>query len=189
MTLDALAKEIASEARKEAKAITDAAKAEAKDILNKAKEEAKTNRDGVVAKAERECAQNRTETVASARQANQKQMLIARREELDATRKDVGEMVGSARMKGRSDLLKALVKEAKGEADSSMVLRPVTLDRSALQKMGGNFDIGDDVDGLGGFVLESADGSVVLDYRFDGRLDEAWVAALPAVNAALFGDE
>ena len=189
MTLDALAKEIASEARKEAKAITDAAKAEAKETLSEAKAEAQTNRDEVVAKAERECAQNRTETVASARQANQKQMLIARREELDATRKDVGEMVGSARMKGRSDLLKALVKEAKGEADSSMVLRPVTLDRSALQKMGGNFDIGDDVDGLGGFVLESADGSVVLDYRFDGRLDEAWATALPAVNAALFGDE
>ena len=105
MTLDALAKEIASEARKEAKAITDAAKAEAKETLSEAKAEAQTNRDGVVAKAERECAQNRTETVASARQANQKQMLIARREELDATRKDVGEMVGSARMKGRSDLL------------------------------------------------------------------------------------
>jgi vacuolar-type H+-ATPase subunit E/Vma4 len=45
------------------------------------------------------------------------------------------------------------------------------------------------VSGIGGFVLESADGSIVLDYRFDGRLDEAWVAALPAVNTVLFGDE
>jgi vacuolar-type H+-ATPase subunit E/Vma4 len=101
----------------------------------------------------------------------------------------VCEQVGSARLKGRADLLKALVKEAKGEADADMVLRPAAIDRSALQKIGSNFDIGDDVSGIGGFVLESADGSIVLDYRFDGRLDEAWVAALPAVNTVLFGDE
>ena len=189
MTLDALAKEIAAEARKEAKAITDAAKAEAKVTLSAAKAEAEENRDDVIARAERDCSQMRTETVASARQANQKQMLIARREVLDATRQDVGETVGSARMRGRADLLKMLVKEAKGEGDTDMVLRPVALDRSALQKIGAKFDIGDDVDGLGGFVLESADGSVVLDFRFDGRLDESWVASLPAVNAALFGDE
>ena len=75
------------------------------------------------------------------------------------------------------------------QADPDMVLRPVALDRAALQKIGGNFDIGDDVSGIGGFVLESADRSIVLDYRFDGRLDEAWVAALPTVNTALFGDE
>ena len=189
MTLDALAKEIAAAARKEAKALTDAAKAEGKQTLSEAKAEAQANRDEVVAKAERDCAQNRTEAVASARQANQKQILIARREELDATRESVREQIGSARLKGRADLLKALVNEAKGEADSDMVLRPVALDRSALQKIGGQFDIGDDVSGIGGFVLESADGSVVLDYRFDGRLDEAWVAALPAVSTALFGDE
>ena len=189
MTLDALAKEIAAAARKEAKALTDAAKAEAKETLSEAKEEAQAMRDQVMQKAERDCAQNRTETVASARQFNQKRMLIARREELDATRESVCEQGGSARLKGRADLLKALVKEAKGEADADMVLRPAAIDRSALQKIGSNFDIGDDVSGIGGFVLESADGSIVLDYRFDGRLDEAWVAALPAVNMVLFGDE
>ena len=189
MTLDALAKEIAAAARKEAKALTDAAKAEAKETLSEAKEEAQAMRDQAMQKAERDCAQNRTETVASARQFNQKRMLIARREELDATRESVCEQVGSARLKGRADLLKALVKEAKGEADADMVLRPAALDRSALQKIAGNFAIGDDVSGIGGFVLESADGSIVLDYRFDGRLDEAWVAALPTVNTALFGDE
>ena len=189
MTLDALAKEIAAAAREEAKALTDAAKAEARDILSEAKQEAQAMHDQVMEKAERDCAQSRTETVASARQFNQKRLLIARREELDATRGSVREQVGGARLKGRADLLKALVNEAKGEADPDMVLRPVALDRSALQKIGGNFDIGDDVDGIGGFVLESADRSIVLDYRFDGRLDEAWVAALPTVNTALFGDE
>ena len=45
-----------------------------------------------------------------------------------------------------------------------------------------------DIDGLGGFVLESKDGSVVLDYRFDSLLEDAWKANLGPVNKALFGE-
>jgi vacuolar-type H+-ATPase subunit E/Vma4 len=48
--------------------------------------------------------------------------------------------------------------------------------------------LGDDIEGLGGFVLESKDGSMVLDYRFDSRLEDAWKASLGAVNIALFGE-
>jgi vacuolar-type H+-ATPase subunit E/Vma4 len=48
--------------------------------------------------------------------------------------------------------------------------------------------MGDDIDGLGGFVLESKDGSMVLDYRFDSRLEAAWRASLGTVNASLFGE-
>jgi vacuolar-type H+-ATPase subunit E/Vma4 len=67
-----------------------------------------------------------------------------------------------------------------------MLLRPVSTDRKALEK--GNFSLGDDVEGLGGFVLESKDGSIVLDYRFDSRLEEAWNANLGTVNKTLFGN-
>ena len=186
MTLDALANDIAIAAKKEAKALVSAAKKEAKRILAEAKQEAQSARDQMISKAERECAQIKTETVASARQANQKSMLIARRVELDGTKESVRETVGSARMKGRATLLKSLFEEAKSTADADMVLRPVSLDRVALERVGSNFVFGDDVDGLGGFVLESQDGSVVLDYRFDGRLEASWIAALPAVTTVLF---
>ena len=186
MTLDALANDLATAAKKEAKALVSAAKKEAKRILAEAKQEAQSERDQMISKAERECAQIKTETVASARQANQKSMLIARRVELDGTKESVRETVGSARMKGRATLLKSLFEEAKSTADADMVLRPVSLDRVALERVGSNFVFGDDVDGLGGFVLESQDGSVVLDYRFDGRLEASWIAALPAVTTVLF---
>ena len=43
------------------------------------------------------------------------------------------------------------------------------------------------VEGLGGFTLESSDGSVLLDYRFDGRLDAAWKKSLSEINTILFG--
>ena len=58
------------------------------------------------------------------------------------------------------------------------------MDRKELEK--GNFSIGEDIDGIGGFVLESKDGSIVHDYRFDSRLQKAWQENLGLVNKALF---
>jgi vacuolar-type H+-ATPase subunit E/Vma4 len=136
--------------------------------------------------------------IASARQANQKSILIARREELDVTKVSVREMVKSTNLKGRSALLKSLVAEAKDDAKTEltrgkkgkkkMILRPVRVDRSVLKKSGDDFVVSDDIDGLGGFVLETPDGSVVLDYRFDALLENSWTRALPAVTSTLFGE-
>jgi len=66
------------------------------------------------------------------------------------------------------------------------VMRPVSTDRRALSKSG--FTMGDDIEGLGGFVLESKDGTTVLDYRFDFRLEQAWKNSLGQVNSILFGE-
>jgi vacuolar-type H+-ATPase subunit E/Vma4 len=196
MTLDALAIEIDKAADEEAKAITDAAKAKAEDIVAEAERKLKSLRSDILSKTEKECSQIKTEMIASARQANQKSILIARRKELDATKVSVREMVRSADLKGRSALLKSLVAEAKGDAkterargkkgNTKMTLRPVRVDRSALKKSGDVFEISDDIDGLGGFVLETPDGSVVLDYRFDALLENSWTRALPAVTSTLF---
>jgi len=185
MTLDALAAEIASQAKAEAKSIIEAAKAEAKRIEGDAKAEAATAASEAEMRASRDSEQLSVEVVASARQANQKKALIARREELDLTWGSVREQVASPDFEGRSEIIASLLKEAEG-ADSDMVLRPVSTDRKALSSS--NFQMGDDIDGLGGFVLESKDGSMVLDYRFDSRLEDAWRASLGAVNAALFGE-
>ncbi len=198
MTLDALAIEIDKAADEEAKAITDAAKAKAEDIVAEAERKLKSLRSDIISKAERECSQIKTEMVASARQANQKSILIARREELDVTKVSVREMVKSTNLKGRSALLKSLVAEAKDDAKTEltrgkkgkkkMILRPVRVDRSVLKKSGDDFVVSDDIDGLGGFVLETPDGSVVLDYRFDALLENSWTRALPAVTSTLFGE-
>ena len=56
-------------------------------------------------KAKRESRQISVEVVASARQANQKRALIARREELEATWESAKEEVGSPKMEGRKKTL------------------------------------------------------------------------------------
>jgi vacuolar-type H+-ATPase subunit E/Vma4 len=81
-----------------------------------------------------------------------------------------------------------LLKQAKAESADDMVLRPAAVDRKALTKESSGYKIGDDIDGFGGFVLESSDGSVIMDYRFEGRLREAWSASLGEVSGILFGE-
>ena len=185
MSLDALAAEIASQAEAEAKAIVEAAQAEAKRIEEEARNEVSEVSSISSDKAERESAQLSVEVVASARQANQKRALIAQRKELDATWESVKEEVRSPKMKGRKGILDSLVKEA-SSSKSGMIMRPVTSDRATLSKSG--FTMGEDIEGLGGFVLESKDGSTVLDYRFDFRLEAAWKDNLGEVNKILFGE-
>ena len=185
MTLDALANEIAAQAKAEAESIIAAAKQQAEEIEDEAKAVASSFSSDMKARAERESAQLSVEVVASAKQANQKHLLIARREELDETWNSIRVSVASPDLKGRSDVLSALLADA-SKSGEGMLLRPVSTDRKALEK--GNFSLGDDVEGLGGFVLESKDGSIVLDYRFDSRLEEAWNANLGTVNKTLFGN-
>ncbi|MDP6888428.1 MAG: hypothetical protein QF454_00155 [Candidatus Thalassarchaeaceae archaeon] len=187
MSLDALADEIAAQAKAEAKALTDEAKKAAKSVKKEAEAEVAEIRDSLISRAERESTQLSTELVASSRQNNQKRELIAKATELDATWDAVKAEVGSAKLAGRAALIKALVAEAK-DAGAGMKMRPVSIDRKALEKEAKGFDFGDDVDGLGGFTLESKDGSIVLDYRFDNRLEGAWKSSLGSVNTALFGN-
>jgi len=185
MTLEALAEQIAAAAKAKGEAITEAAREQAKEIALESAAINAAAREGIVARAKRESDQLSVEVVASARQGNQKRELIARREVLEATWQDVQEKVGLADLAGRNDILKSLLNEAKS-VGGDMILHPVNTDRKALTGKG--FDLGDDVDGLGGFILESTDGSILLDYRFDGRLQEVWEANLGAVNELMFGN-
>jgi len=194
MSLDKLASEIESMAKAEAKIVSKEAKAEAKRIGDEAKDSVAEYRDAAITQAEKMSDRIAVESIAAARQRNQKRLLVARRAELDATWSEVMSQVGEADLKGREDILLSLIKTADVESVDDMVLRPVAVDREALTDLSENsglsndFQMGGDIDGLGGFVLESQDGSVLMDYRFEGRLRDAWEASLGEVNNKLFGE-
>ena len=183
MSLETLAAEITKQAQEEAGAILDEAKAEAKRIEEEASSYATQTSSIATSKAERESEQISIELVASARQANQKRALIARREELELTWEAAKEEVSSPKLAGRKKILDTLVKEA-SETKADVVMRPVKADRAVLSKSG--FKMGEDIEGLGGFVLESKDGSTMLDFRFDMMLEEAWKNTLGEINEILF---
>ena len=194
MSLDKLASEIESMAKAEAKVVSKEANAEAKRIGDEAKDSVAEYRDAAITQAEKMSDRIAVESIAAARQRNQKRLLVARRAELDATWSEVMSQVGEADLKGREDILLSLIKMADVESVDDMVLRPVAVDRETLTDLSENsglsndFQMGGDIDGLGGFVLESQDGSVLMDYRFEGRLRDAWEASLGEVNNKLFGE-
>ena len=194
MSLDKLASEIESMAKAEAKVVLKEAKAEAKRIGDEAKDSVAEYRDAAITQAEKMSDRIAVESIAAARQRNQKRLLVARRAELDATWSEVMSQVGEADLKGREDILLSLIKMADVESVDDMVLRPVAVDRETLTDLSENsglsndFQMGGDIDGLGGFVLERPDGSVLMDYRFEGRLRDAWEASLGEINNKLFGE-
>jgi len=194
MSLDKLASEIESMAKAEAKVVLKEAKAEAKRIGDEAKDSVAEYRDAAITQAEKMSDRIAVESIAAARQRNQKRLLVARRAELDATWSEVMSQVGKADLKGRVDILESLIEMATAESGDDMILRPVAVDREILTDFSEtfgeyhDFQIGGDIDGLGGFVLESPDGSVLMDYRFEGRLRDAWEASLGEINNKLFGE-
>lgn len=187
MTLEKLAKDISASADAEAKSTIKAAKAEAKTILKEAEERADSIRTDAAGKAEKEASQISREMVASARQANQKEILVARRSELDATLSAARQQLGDASLSGRASLLKKLLKQAGELGSGKMVLRPTAIDKAALDKAASGYAMGDEIAGLGGFVIESEDGSVSWDMRFDTLLENSWADNKAAINEALFG--
>ncbi|MBJ99599.1 MAG: hypothetical protein CMB48_01125 [Euryarchaeota archaeon] len=186
MSLEKLAEKINSAAKAEADEIINSANGQASEIINSAKNEAKEMEDNATEKVKKEISQLAVEVVASAKQTNQKRLLIAKREELDSTWKSVKELVGSGKLSGRKALLESIVKEADNSTNKGMILKPVVIDRGVLSKAGSSFKLGDDVEGLGGFILESADGSISLDYRFDSRLEACWNENIQNVSNILF---
>ncbi len=186
MTLETLANDIAASADAEVKALIDEAKAEAKQIIDEANNRASSITEEANSRAEREASQLSREVVASARQANQKAILIAKREAMDATHAAVKEQLADPGFKGRASMLKSLVAKANKVASTEFIIRPVEVDKKALTDLKGKRKLGQTVEGLGGFILEAADGSVSYDMRFDTLLETAWSQSLSEVNKILF---
>ena len=187
MSMKKLAEEVAKDAKAEAEKIIQSAKDEAASIMEEAQSKADSIRASASAKAEKEAKQVSREVVASANQAMQKDILIAKKEALDTTLSSTREILADAGWKKRSSLLKALMAQADEMSDSSYTVHPVDVDKAAVKKLAGDRKVGDSIDGLGGFMLVSKDGSVSFDFRFDSRLDQTWSNNLAGINKTLFG--
>ena len=137
-----LAEEVAKDAKAEAKQIVAQAKEEASSIMAKAQAEADAIRAGASAKAEKEAKQVSREVVASANQAMQKDILIAKKEALDATLANAKGILADAGWKKRSSLLKALMAQADEMSDSSFTVHPVEVDKAAVKKLGWKSAVG-----------------------------------------------
>ena len=186
MTLEQISEDVRKEAEAKASEIEAQAAAESKNIIDAAKKEAQEITAAAEQKAQRDSEQIAREVVASARQLNQKEILIAKRKAMDSTFDAAKTTMGDVKMSGRESLLKSLMAEAKKVGGKGFTIHPATIDKASISKLAGDFEMGSEIDCLGGFVLTSKDGSISFDMKFDTLLDNAWNAQLSTINTILF---
>jgi vacuolar-type H+-ATPase subunit E/Vma4 len=113
----------------------------------------------------------RRELLSAAEFESRRRLLVARRELAEDFRKRVHDAVAALPAAKNTALLTKLGQKAAGELPKGTV-NAKRNDLPALVKAG--FKSGRETSGLGGFQVESADGSVLLDYTYETLLDNAW---------------
>ena len=160
-----------AEADREAKAILGEATKEAEAIAQRRAKETQVRIEAL-----------RREILGASEFEARRKLLAVKRELSEEFRRRVLARLAQLPEERNRKLLEKLASTAKKEIPKGKVhARKKDLD--PLTATG--YDAGDSVSGSGGFIVESASGDVLLDYRFDVLLDEAWKQIL-AENQELF---
>ncbi|HVM45613.1 MAG TPA: V-type ATP synthase subunit E family protein [Candidatus Thermoplasmatota archaeon] len=180
MGLDKVVDNIRREGRGQATQIVEAAKKEADAIIADAKRQAAeiTARRQSEASASADAYLKRE--VASADLEARRLRLAAERELVNAIRSDVEKRLSALPSDKREAHLKLLVARANVPNGRVWVAKQ---DEPLARKLG--FALAGTFEGLGGVVVESADGSTRENLRYETLLDEIWQASLPQVATKL----
>lgn len=151
---------ILRQANAERQRLVDAAEGEADEIRAKAFQDTRAKLDAL----------RREQTSASEFEVRRR-LLTTQRELAEDFRGRVLAALGALNEKDRHKILDALVKKAQKDLPKGHV-HARKEDLAHLVKAG--WDKGHAIDGVGGFQVESPDGTVLLDYRFETLLETAW---------------
>lgn len=113
----------------------------------------------------------RRELLSAAEFESRRRLLVARRELAEDFRKRVQDAIAALSGPKNHALVAKLAEKAAAELPKGTV-HSKRNDQGVLTKAG--FKAGPETTGLGGFQVESADQSIILDYRYETLLDNAW---------------
>ena len=180
MGLEKVVDNIRGEGRSQSTSIVEAAKKEADAILADAKRQAAeiTARRQQEASAAADALLKRE--VASADLEARRLRLAAERELVSAVRTDVEKRLAALPAASREAHIKALVARVNVPNGRIWVSRQ---DEASARKLGMN--VAGTFEGLGGVIVESADGTTRENLRYETLLDEIWQSSLPQVATKL----
>lgn len=171
MGLDAVVDEILAQGKREQEEILRKADAEAEEIRQDAERQAKEARQKRQREAEQRKQALEREILGASEFGARRSYLSVQRELLTDFRGRVLDALSKLPQDRNAAILKTLVANAKEELPEGRV-RARRQDLDFLADQG--FAKGDPVECAGGFVLESPDGDVQLDYRFETLVDDQW---------------
>ncbi len=170
-------KRIKEEAEAEAKRIVDEAQEKAKDILRKARED-----------AEREAEALRRREISSVSLEMKRLMLNKQKEILDEVFEFLKKRIKEMDLETKRKLLRRLI-----EANATEGMRVYSaredeeLVKNIINELKLNLSYAGNIDCLGGVILESPDGEIVVDLTFDKILSRVQELKVGEVSKILFG--
>jgi V/A-type H+-transporting ATPase subunit E len=191
MSLDTVVEDIRDEARARAEEIRGQGEARAEEIIADAEADAERIVEEREAAVEKQIAQEREQTLSSAKLEAKQQRLEARRDVLQRVHQQVEEELADLSGKKREDLTRSLLDAASEEfdADATVQVYGRADDETLLTKILADYDdysYAGEYDCLGGVVVESTTSRVRVNNTFDSVLESVWEDNLKELSNRLF---
>lgn len=183
MTLERVAQAVLERGKSEAEQIVAQAREEKKRMLSEAKAEGEANIKAAEAQARIEAERRQVQEVARAELEARKISLASQKEALDEVYKRALARLGD--LKDNKTILKSLLKANETEWKAGGRVYSGKNDETVVKKIVGSAYSGH-VDGAGGIVIESVDGTRRIDLRYDSLLSEVWDDAVKEVADVLW---
>lgn len=182
MGLEVVLNQILQSGQKEESDLLEQAQFERERVLADARARADEIRRKAASQTEAKLEALRREILSAAEFEARRRTLVARRELSDDFHLRVLTALSELPASRNQGLLTKLAEAAKAEVPKGIV-HARKADQAVLAKAG--FKAGSDTEGAGGFRVESADGSVILDQRYETLLENVWKQILTD-NQSLF---
>lgn len=183
MGLEAIVEEIRAKGKAEALKINQETSLEVSKIIADAQAGAAKIKAAKQEEVKKEIERIKQQELSSANLEIKKAKLNARKEILDMVYEDTREMILKLPAETNQSILKSIIE--KNQSGNSRIYSSGK-DKAVVTKLT-KMEFAGEINGIGGVVMENADGSVVLDFRYDMILKNVSEQSLKQVSDILFG--
>ncbi len=183
MGLEAIVEEIKAKGKAEAQKVNQETALEVSKIIADARAGAAKTKAAKEEAVKKEIERIRQQDLSSANLEVKKAKLNARKEILDEVYEEAKKMISMLPAETTQKILKSIIE--KNQAGCSKIYSR-NIDRASVSKIT-KLEYAGEIGGIGGIVMENADGSVVLDFKYDMILKNVSEQSLKQVSDILFG--
>jgi vacuolar-type H+-ATPase subunit E/Vma4 len=187
MGIEKLKNSLLSEAKEEAQQIVQTAQSHVSGMLQEEKAREKKLRESAEKEVKRTLAEQRNERIAWARLEAKRIGAEAREDAINNVLEEFFNELAKARKSPEyKKFMKNSIPTAAAELDGKVTVHVVKGDKALVPKLK-NAKIAEDLSGLGGALVESADGRIRVDLRLETLVDTGRDEIRKQIAAALFG--
>jgi V/A-type H+-transporting ATPase subunit E len=183
MSLETVLKDIHERGTKEVESLRREAKEEAERLLRDAQAKRKALIESSLAEARKAGERLRLQEISRVELENRRAALVMQRDMLDLALEKARERLSGMSADKDRDLLRRLLSKHGTQAP---VVISTKRQEATVRALAPSLKYGGSIEGLGGLVLQTVDGSVRYDYRYETLLEQAAQTSMKEVAGLLF---